>query len=217
MTKITASLALTGAVIGFLGLPTAGTEAAVPPLKRHLSIPARGGSLSDYLLAIFTSAGIRGGIALVYDQCAESSEQFPEFTGSVQEALDKLTSTGHHLVWSQAGESLVVYNTPSAPPLLKVVVRKFQFSRKEPLTKASSDLFDAPETRAEGKALHLVEYGPEVGFAQLRQPTSQQDMVTLTNTTVLDALNNIAGNHAIWLYKESRCEKNIMSVNWPVQ
>gem|GEM_PF-6208457 len=35
--------------------------------------------------------------------------------------------------------------------------------------------------------------------------------------TVVEALISIAGNRGVWLYKESRCEKNVMSLSWPVR
>jgi hypothetical protein len=152
MLKETSKLVLVSVVTVFLGVPSLGADAAAPPLKRPVSVSAENESLSDYVLAAFTSAGISGGIAIVNDRCVDASEQFPEFKGSAQDALEKLASTGHQLRWFQAGESLVVHNTPSAPPLLKVVVREFHFSRKEALTKASSDLFDAAEARDQVRA-----------------------------------------------------------------
>jgi hypothetical protein len=135
--------------------------------------------------------------------------QLPEFEGIVQEALENLASVGHRVHWVEEGEGLVVYNTPSVPPVLGTVVREFQFSRKDPLTMFSSTLFDAPESRDQVKALHLIEYGPELGFAQLQQPSTPEDIVSLANTTVLNALNQIAGNRAVCLYNESTCEKRI--------
>jgi hypothetical protein len=217
MLRTTSKLVATSVVIMFLSLSGLGADAPAPLLKRAVSLSAENRSLSDYLLAVFRNAGISGGIAIVNDRCVDVSEQFPEFKGNVQDALEKLASTGHQLRWFQAGESLVVLNTPSAPPMLRVVVREFRFSRKEALTKASSDLFDTPEASNQVRALHLDEYGPEMGFARLRQPSTPPDIVSLTNTTVLDALNKIADGHAVWLYKESRCERNVMSLNWPVR
>jgi hypothetical protein len=191
--------------------------AKTPLLNRRVSISTESSSVTQYLLTLFNKAGIHGGVAIVNEQCQEAVEQFPEFEGDLRGALEKLASTGHDLHWLEVGDSLVVHNTPSPPPILMVVVRQFQFSRKEALTKSSSNLLDAPEVSAKVQSLHLVERGPELGFAQLQQPTTPQDIVTLTNTTVIDALNNMAGNHAVWLYKESRCERNIMSLNWPVR
>ncbi len=187
------------------------------PLKRPVSVAAEETPLSNYLLTVFRGAVISGGIAIVNDGCEQASEKFPEFRGNVQDALEKLASTGHQLSWFQTGDGLVVHNGPSVPPLLRSVVREFQFSRKEPMNKASSALFDAPEVSDQLRALHLIVYGPELGFAQLPQPSTPQDIVTLTNTTVLDALNKIAGGRAVWLYKESNCERNVMSLSWPIR
>jgi hypothetical protein len=101
--------------------------------------------------------------------------------------------------------------------LLTVAVREFHFSRKQALAKSSADLLDVPEVSDKARSLHLVEYGPDLGFAGPRQPETPQDIVTLNNATVVEALSSIAGNHGVWLYRESRCEKNLMSLNWPVR
>jgi hypothetical protein len=215
----TMSRLCTGSIIvGLLILPTFGADhARVPPLKKPVSIPADSASISQYLVVLFQNAGIHGGIAVVNQRCEETPEAMPEFKGDVQGALEKLVSTGHEVHWSQVGDSLVVHNMPSPPTLLTVVVHEFRFSRKEPLTKSSSGLLDTPEVSDKVRSLRLVERGPEFGFAAFPQLSTAQDMVTLTDKTVLDALNSIAGNHAVWLYKESWCDKNVMSVNWPVR
>jgi hypothetical protein len=169
---------------------------------------------------VFRSSGVFGGIAIVNDRCENVQEQLPTFTGTVQAAIEMASHTSHQLHWFLDGEGLVVFNTPSAPSLLNTTVRQFRFSRKEALTKSSSDLFDTPETRDRVKALHLIEYQGELGFAQLQQPTTPQDVVVLANTTVLEALEKMANNHAVWLYKESTCEKGekgVMSLNWPIR
>ena len=209
-----ALLSVVAIVWGALGL---GLDEAVPPLKRSVTIAAETGSLSNYLQTIFSSAGISGGIAIVNNQCEDRTENFPEFRGTVQGAFERLATTGHQLHWFDAGGSVVVQNTPAPPLLLKVKVREFQFSRKEPLTKVSSALLDAPEARKQIKELRLVERGPELGFARPQEPTTPQDIVTLTDTSVLDALNAIAGHQAVWLYKESACSRHEVSLNWVVR
>jgi hypothetical protein len=216
MLRVAYKLILVSTLVPFLGMPCVCAE--VPsPLGRPVSVSAMNSSLSDYLLAILRSAGVSGGIAIVNDSCEGASEQFPEFKGNVQDALERLAAAGHHIAWSRAGGSLVIHNTTSVPTMLRVMVREFKFSRKESLAKASSTLLDTPEARDEAKALRLIEYGPELGFAKLQQPSMPSDIATFANITVLDALNEIAGGHAVWLYKESRCERNIMSLSWPVR
>lgn len=217
MAKGSVGLVFVGIVAALTCARSFAADEATSPLRRPVAVSARNGSLSDYLLALFRSAGASGGLAIVNNQCLEVRAAFPEFKGTVQDALENLSSAGHELHWSLAGDGLVVYNTPSTPPLLAVRVHEFRFSHNEPLTKASTGLFDAPEAREKAKELHLTEYGPELGFAQLRRPDTPQDIVVLTDATVLEALNRIAGNHAVWLYKESRCESNVISLNWPIR
>jgi len=135
----------------------------------------------------------------------------------VEGALQKLSSSGHRIDWSQSSGHLVIRDTPSTPSVLKVLVREFRFSAKEPLTKASSNLLGTAEAQHEIQALHLVEYGPELGFAQVQQPNTPQDIITLSNVTVLDALNAIAGTRAVWLYKQSSCTRSLVSLNWPIR
>lgn len=187
------------------------------PLERPVSVAGGNGPLSEYLIAIFKSAGIFGGVAIVNDKCEDLSGRYPEFKGTVQGALEKLTSTGYPIRWLQTDGVLVVRNTPSLPPLLASAVQEFRFSRKESLARLSSALLDSPGARKTATDFQLVEYGPELGFAQTGQPTTPSDIVTLTNTTVLDALNKIGSNRGVWLYKESRCGRNLMSVNWPIR
>jgi hypothetical protein len=221
MLRTTSRLALGGVIAVLLSLPSLRADVFVPPLERPVTVFSYSGSLPDYLLGVFRIGGIPGGIAIVNDRCEDILvQQLPEINGTVQEALEKVASTGHQLHWLQDGERLVVYNTPSAPRVLATVVRKFKFSRQDPLTLASSTLFDTPEARDQVKALHLIEYGPELGFAQLPPPRTRRDVVSLANTTVLNALNQIAGDHAVWLYNESTCEKGkkgVMSLNWPTR
>ncbi|SRR5579883_553036 len=213
----TLKLAMTTIVGGALSLTSLGADAPVPPLNRPVSVSLQNGSLAEYLLAIFKSGHLSGGIAVINDRCEDASDQFPEFNGNVKGAFEKLATMGHQVHWLQAGDNLVVNNTKSPPSLLKVVVHEFRFSRNEPLSKATSDLLDTPEASAKIKELQLKAYGPELGFAQMHRPGTPQDTVTLSDTTVLDALNKIAAGHAVWLYKESRCGENVISLNWPVK
>jgi hypothetical protein len=218
MTRVALRVVLASALTLAAGLPALGADAPGPPLGRNVSVPAEKTSLSDLLLTVFRNAGISGGIVIVNDGCAETREQFPELRGNVQEVLERLASSaGHRLRWFLVGNSFVVDSSLSPPPLLRTVVRRFEFSRKEPITKSSSALLDAPEVTDQLKALKLVVYGPELGFARLRQPNTPQDIVNLTNTTVLDALNKIADGRAAWLYTESRCERKVMSLSWPIR
>jgi hypothetical protein len=140
-----------------LSLPTFGADGPAPVLQRPVVVSLESDSLSEYLLAVFRSSGVFGGIAIVNDRCENVQEQLPTFKGTVQAALEMASHTGHQLHWLLDGEGLVVFNTPSAPSLLSTTVRQFRFSRKEALTKSSSDLFDIPETKDRAKALHLIE------------------------------------------------------------
>ena len=206
------------AVVAFAIFPAVAQQAPRDPvLRRHVSTPSESTSIDQHVLTLFNSASVHGGIAIVSDQCREPLEQFPEFDGDLEEALQRLASTGHHLHWLQVGDGLVLYNTASPPALLTVAVRDFHFSRKQALAKSSASLFGTPEVSDKARSLHLVEYGPNLGFAQPLQAETPQDMVTLSNATVVEVLNSIAGNHGVWLYKESRCEANVMSLNWPVR
>jgi len=206
------------AVVAFAIFPAVAQQAPREPvLRRHVSTPSESTSIDQHVLTLFNSASVHGGIAIVSDQCREPLEQFPEFDGDLEEALQRLASTGHHLHWLQVGDGLVLYNTPSPPALLTVAVRDFHFSRKQALARSSASLFGTPEVSDKARSLHLVEYGPNLGFAQPLQAETPQDMVTLSNATVVEALNSIAGDHGVWLYKESRCDVNVMSLNWPVR
>ena len=171
MLRTTSRLALGSVVAVLLSLPSLGADGLAPPLKRPVTVVSYSGSLSDYLVGVFRSSGIPGGIAIVNDGCEDILiQKLPDVKGSVQEALEIVVSTGHQLHWFEDGERLVVYNTPFAPSVLGTVVREFKFSRQDALTLASSTLFDKPEARDQAKALHLPEYGPELGFAQLPPP-----------------------------------------------
>jgi hypothetical protein len=210
------SLIITGIAAGFV-LPAFASGGQPQPLRQSVALPAEQVPLSQYLLDIFKSAKIFGGVVITAEKCEEMPEEFPEFSGTVEGILKRLSANGHQLDWSQSGRHLVVRNTPSTPPVLKVQVHEFRFSAKEPLTKVSSNLFGTVEVQHETQALHLVEYGPELGFAQVHQPNTPEDMITLSNVTVLDALNAIAGSHAVWLYKQSSCARTLMSLNWPIR
>lgn len=206
------------ALVVLATLPALAQEAAKnSALSRDVSIPAESASIAQHVLHLLHSASVHGGIAIVNEQCREPLEQFPEFEGDLGQALQRLASTDHQLHWLQVADGLVVYSTPAPPPLLMVAMREFQFSRKQPLARSSANLFGAPEVSDKARSLHLVEYGANLGFAQPEQPETPQDIVTLTNVNVLEALTSIAGDHGIWLYKESRCETNLMSLNWPVR
>lgn len=189
-------------------------------LTRSVSLPAEYASISEHLVTIFKSAAISGGIALVNNDCTpEAKEHFSEFKGSVHDALATLVplNGGHQLHWREGAGTLVIYNSSGPPPLLTVIVAEFRFSRKEPLSKTSSALLDIPEVANEASKLNIIEYGPELGFAQLPARTTAADTVTVTNVSVLDILNKIAMPHAVWLYKQSQCERNIVSLNWPIR
>lgn len=155
-------------------------------LRRHLLTPAESATIAEHVLTLFTKASVHGGIAIVNGQCQEPSEEFPKFDGDLEEAMQRLASTGHEIHWLQLGEQLFVYNTPSPPALLTVAVREFHFSRKQALAKSSADLLDAPEVNDKARSLHLVEYGPDLGFAGPRQAETPQDIVALSNATVVD-------------------------------
>jgi hypothetical protein len=129
-------------------------------LKRHVSAPKESAPIAQHVLTLFSSAGVHGGIAIVSDQCREPLEEFPEFDGDLEEALQRLVSTGHHFHWLQVGDGLVLYNTASPPALLTVAVRDFHFSRKQALAKSSASLFGTPEVSDKARSLRLVEYGP---------------------------------------------------------
>lgn len=206
-----------GIVVALLVRPVFAQDPSPTLVKKTVTIQAQTASLSEYLLTVFRGANIRGGISVVSEHCPEAAEEMPEFSGEVEGVLKRLVSTGHPLQWFQMGDNLIVLNTPSPPPILTVEVREFRFSRKEPLTKSASGLFDTPEVAATVRDLGLVEYGPELGFAALHQPGTPANMVVLRNTKVLDALNGIGGGDAVWLYKESKCQRNVFSLNWPIR
>jgi hypothetical protein len=184
-------------------------------LEKPVAAPAEFVSIGQRVLTLFSKAGIHGGIAMVSDQCPEPPEQFPEFQGNVEGALRTLVGTGHELHWLQVKGGLIVYNTSPLPQLLTVTVREFRFSRKQAPVTSSASLFDRPEVVEKKRNLHLVEYGPNLAFAHPQERTTTQDMVTLSDATVMDALNSIGGNHGIWFYRESRCQTNLVTLNWP--
>ena len=158
------------------------------------------------------------GLSMVnHGKCEETPEHFPEFRGTVKAVLQRLSASGHVLDWNESGEHLVIRNTSSTPTVLKVLVREFRFSTNEPLTKASSNLLGRTEVQHEMQAARLVEYGPELGFAQVQKPSTPKDMITLSNVTVLEVLNTLAGARAVWLYKQSSCARSLVSLNWPIR
>jgi hypothetical protein len=186
------------------------------PLEKPFIAPAEFVSIGQRVLTLFNRAGMHGGIAIVSEQCTEPTEQFPEFQGNIEGALQTLVRTGHELHWLQVNDGLIVYNTPGLPQLLTVTVREFRFSRKQALVTSSASLFNKPEVTETERSLHLVEYGPNLGFARPQERATIQDMVSLSDTTVMDALNRIADNHGVWFYRESRCQTNLVTLNWPI-
>jgi hypothetical protein len=217
MLRLGRKIMLAEVVALLLGFPALRAQEVSDALKRPVSVPEEYSPLSDHLLMLFKSAGVSGGIAIVNEQCGDASGRFPQFKGSLQGALESLVSGGYHVQWRETEGILFVGNTPLPPQLLETYVNEFRFSRKDSLVKASSTLLDEPEAREALRSLRLTEYGPELGFAQPRQPDGPGDSVYLTNATVLSALNKIGGGHSVWLYKESKCERNIVSLNWPVR
>lgn len=217
MLRLVRKIVLAEVVALLLGLPGLRAQEVLEALKRPVLAPEEYSPLSDHLLMLFKNAGVSGGIAIVNDQCSDTSGRFPQFKGNLQGALESLVSAGYPVRWRETEGIVFVGNTLFPPRLLETSVHEFKFSRKDSLIKASSALLDAPETREALRSLRLVEYGPELGFAQPRQPDNAGDFVYLANTTVLSALNKIGGKHSVWLYKESRCERNVISLNWPVR
>jgi hypothetical protein len=204
-------------IIGSLTLLASAGDANHSGLRRPVSVPAQRTPLSGYLLDVFRNAKLSGGIVIVADDCEEQPQMFPEFKGTVKEVLDRLASMDKRLNWSELGEQLVVRNTSSIPPVLKVTLHEFRFSRKDPLTRISSNLLGSPEVQDEIRTLHLVERGPEFGFAQFSAPSTEKDNIILKSTTVLDALNSAAGDRSVWFYRQSNCERNEISLNWPIR
>jgi hypothetical protein len=149
---LAAAISFALAQLTFAGTPREG------PLSRSVVLPATHASLSDYLVAVLRTAKVSGGIGVITEGCEETSERFPESSGTIQSLLNRLTTSGHHdLRWTQLGDHLVVWSGEAAPKILRVVVPDFRFSRKEPLVRASSDLFGSEAVRSEMQKLNMVE------------------------------------------------------------
>jgi len=155
-------------------------------------------------------------------ECGKEAEhEFPNFTGTITAALDKVSSGTDSYTWKEEHGTLLVQGANRKPSVLDIVVKSFSFRPNEPVLKTSGNLFSLPEVLQYMTAQGLTQWGPEIGFAQFKKKNKKPEAkVTLNNVSVREALEAIAsaGHPKVWFYTESSCNrKRSFSLNWTLK
>jgi hypothetical protein len=201
-------------VICAIGYPNQEGNGSSNLWEQMVTIPAQEQIPNHYVAHLLWTAGVRGGVEDKDNGCAISEQRYPEFHGSIQEALQAIRSPGGaYYTGVQRGQALFIRSVPQKESLLDTRINKFSFKPNENPVMIQGELFDLPEVRKRVKESKLYERGPELGFAVMpsKEPA---EPVKIEDVSLREALERITLAHPhklIWTYWEYTCDGKVYS------
>jgi hypothetical protein len=200
--------------ICLLGYPNQQMNGPSNLWEQMLTMPAQEQIAHRYVAHVLLTAGVRGGLEQKDNGCALVKQEYPEFHGSIQEALQFIRSSGGaQYIGVQRGQALFIRSVPQTESLLDTRISRFSFKPNEDPLAIQGKLFNLPEVRKRAQELKLEERPPEGGFSQ-RPGKEPAEQIKIEGVSLREALERItlAHNHPLlWSYWEYSCNGKVYS------
>lgn len=162
-------------------------------------------SVRDAFLRVLSRSKAPGGVALE-SNCATQNDGAPidDDSSSLEESLNHIVKRVPHYRWESDRGAINLLPVTGEPEPLRIRIKEFR-AHNATLELALEQLLALPEVRAHATG-RLINEG--FRFGGLSSPRQQTVRIYSRDTTLREALNNIARSHghAVWVYTERHCD-----------